>query len=431
MAIKFGTDGIRGIAYEELTQDVAYRVGNALARLVGGCRVAIGRDTRVSGEDISQALINGLVSAGGNALDCKLMPTAGVSYITKKYKCDFGVVISASHNPPEYNGIKVFDSHGLKASEEKESLIEKLILQEPISATKGSVSDFSQSEKEYIDFLVGKGIDLTGLKILLDCSNGACVRIAPKVFEALGADVTAINTSEDGAIINKNCGAVNALLLCDIAKDFDMTFAFDGDSDRLIALDEKGEVVDGDKNLFIIGRYLKEKGKLDANTVVGTSMTNMGIEKAFAEQGIVFERADVGDKYVMRRLLEKGGVLGGEGSGHTIMLNESATGDGVQTAVILSKIVKESGKPLSTLSKTQIFPQIISSIKVKDKEKIMSDERVIDAYSQWQRQFAGKGRILLRPSGTEQKIRIMVESCSSKLNENCVKFLTNIIGQIE
>ncbi len=233
------------------------------------------------------------------------------------------------------------------------------------------------------------------------------------------------------AIINKNCGAVNALLLCDIAKDFDMTFAFDGDSDRLIALDEKGEVVDGDKNLFIIGRYLKEKGKLDANTVVGTSMTNMGIEKAFAEQGIVFERADVGDKYVMRRLLEKGGVLGGEGSGHTIMLNESATGDGVQTAVILSKIVKESGKPLSTLSKTQIFPQIISSIKVKDKEKIMSDERVIDAYSQWQRQFAGKGRILLRPSGTEQKIRIMVESCSSKLNENCVKFLTNIIGQIE
>lgn len=426
--IKFGTDGIRGIAYKELTLDVAYRVGNALGRIVEGCRIAIGRDTRVSGEDLSKALTDGLIAVGGNALDCKLMPTAGVSYITKKYGCDFGVVISASHNPPEYNGIKVFDSQGFKASESIESRIQELIEESPIEKpAKGKVEDFTKGQDEYAQFLIDKGVDLSGMKILLDCSNGASARIAPKVFKALGADVTAEFTSEDGNLINADCGAVNAHLLCEKAKDFDVTFAFDGDSDRLIALDGNGEIVDGDKNLLIIGRYLKEKGELAANIVVGTSMTNLGIEKAIADLGIDFVRVDVGDKYVMRKLVEKGGALGGEGSGHTIMLNESATGDGVQTAVILAKIIKESSKTLSQLANVEIYPQVIHSIMVKNKEKVLADKEVNKAYEELKSRLDGIGRIILRPSGTEQKIRIMVESASSQTNSECVNILTNLI----
>ena len=428
MAIKFGTDGMRGIAYSELTLDVAYRVGNALGRLIDGCRIVVGRDTRVSGEDLSKSLIDGLVLAGGNAMDCGLLPTAGVSYITKKYGCDFGVVISASHNPPEYNGIKVFDAKGLKASAEVEDKIQKLILEDSISAEiKGNKTDFSTAEEEYTQFLIEKGEDLSGMKILLDCSNGASVRIAPRIFKALGADVTAINISEDGRIINEDCGAVNAHLLAQKAKDYDVTFAFDGDSDRLIALDEKGNIVDGDKNLLIIGRYLKEKGLLASNIIVGTSMTNLGIEKAITDMGIDFERVDVGDKYVMRKLVEKNGILGGEGSGHTIILSESATGDGVQTAVILAKILKESKKPLSDLADVNIYPQIIHSVVVKDKEKVLADKDIISAFSDLEKKLNGQGRIILRPSGTEQKIRIMVESQDAKINDECVKILTKLI----
>lgn len=430
--IKFGTDGMRGIAYEQLTLDVAHKVGNALGRIVEGCRIAIGRDTRVSGEDLSKALTDGLVAAGGSALDCKLMPTAGVSYITKKYGCDFGVVISASHNPPEYNGIKVFDSQGFKASESIEKKIQELIEEDSIQKTAvGEVNDFEESQDEYAQFLIDKGADLSGMKILLDCSNGASVKIAPKVFKALGADVTALYTSEDGNLINADCGAVNAHLLADKAKDFDVTFAFDGDSDRLIALDSDGEIVDGDKNLLIIGKYLKERGKLSANIVVGTSMTNLGIEKAIADLGADFVRVDVGDKYVMRKLVEEGGVLGGEGSGHTIMLNESATGDGVQTAVILAKIIKESGKTLSELAKVEIYPQIIHSVTVKSKEKVLADKEVNKALEEWKVRLDGIGRIILRPSGTEQKIRVMVESTSNETNEECVNNLTKLIVKVE
>ncbi|MDE5991107.1 MAG: phosphoglucosamine mutase, partial [Clostridia bacterium] len=428
MAIKFGTDGIRGIAYKDLTLDIAYRVGNALGRMAEGCRIAIGRDTRVSGEDLSKALTSGLIAAGGSALDCALMPTAGVSYITKKYGCDFGVVISASHNPPEYNGIKIFDSQGFKASDAVEERIEELIKESPIERTVvGEVKDFSEAQKEYSQFLIDKGVELSGMKILLDCSNGASVRIAPAVFKALGADVTAANINEDGNLINADCGAVNADLLAQRAKDFDVTFAFDGDSDRLIALDENGEIVDGDRNLLIIGKYLKDNGKLTSNIVVGTSMTNLGIEKAVADLGICFERVDVGDKYVMRKLVEKGGILGGEGSGHTIMLNESATGDGIQTAVILAKIMKRSGKKLSDLAYAEIYPQIIHSVTVKDKEKVLSDKELNRAFEEMKSKLDGVGRIILRPSGTEQKIRVMVESPSAEMNSDYVKKLTKLI----
>ncbi len=431
MEIKFGTDGIRGIAYEDLTCDVAYAVGNALGRLAVGGKALIGRDTRVSGKDLGEALIKGLTDAGADAVDCALMPTAGVAYLTRRLRCDFGVVISASHNPPEYNGIKVFDSQGFKISEYTESVIERYALETASKIGGGKSEYYPQGEEEYVDFLAAKGCDLSGMKILIDCSNGASSRIAPKVFEKLGASLCVVNASEDGSIINRDCGALNAHLLCDMAKRFDATFAFDGDSDRLIALDDNGGVVDGDVNMLVIGRYLKRKGLFTGNVAVGTLMTNMAIENEFKKMGVEFARADVGDKYVLRKIIELGGALGGEGSGHTLMLGESTTGDGVQTAVVLAKIIKESGKSFSELARVKLFPQITESVKVKDKRRVMADGKLIETLKEVQAELGSDGRVLLRPSGTEEKIRVTVECSDFVKAEKYVKKLTNIALKIE
>ncbi len=359
-------------------------------------------------------------------MDVGIMPTAGVAYLTKKHGCDFGIVISASHNPPQYNGIKVFDSHGYKIDKNLEKLIESHIGKDSCIREKGERIKYEQAEREYIDFLAAKGVDLSGTKILLDCSNGAAGKIAPQVFKRLGADVTAINTQDDGISINADCGAVNAHLLCETAKDYDMTFSFDGDSDRLIALDENGNIVDGDKNVYIIGKYFKDKGILKNNVVVGTTMTNMGIENAVNEFGADFVREDVGDKYILRRLIADGGILGGEGSGHTLMLNESSTGDGIQTAVIVAKIAKSLKKPLSQLAEVQLYPQIISSVDVKDKE-IAKIPAIVDKVKEVEKSLLGEGRVILRPSGTENKLRVMVECKNMEKAENSVKILTKLI----
>lgn len=423
--IKFGTDGMRGLAYEELSEKVAYDVGNALGRIKPNAKVLIGRDTRSSGVDLSAAFIEGLLTAGGNVMDVGIMPTAGVAYLTKKHSCDYGIVISASHNPPQYNGIKVFDSQGYKTSKDLEKLIESNLGKDSCIREKGERVKYTKGEREYADFLIAKGVDLTGMKILLDCSNGAACRIAPQIFKELGAEVTAVNDGDDGRYINDNCGAVNAHLLCDKAKDFDVTFSFDGDSDRLIALDEMGNVVDGDINLYIIGKYLKAKGLLKG-AIVGTIMTNMGIEKAISDMGADFVREDVGDKYILRRLLSDGGILGGEGSGHTIMLSESSTGDGIQTAIILAKIIKESKEKLSQLAKVEIFPQVIESVEVKDKS-IATRKNITDAVKAVENNLRGEGRVVLRASGTENKIRVMVECQNMEKTQNSVKILTNSI----
>lgn len=424
--IKFGTDGMRGLAYEELSEKIAFEVGNSLGKIKKGAKVVIGRDTRSSGVDLSASFIDGLSTAGGSIMDMGIMPTAGVAFLTQKHNCDFGIVISASHNPPQYNGIKVFDSQGYKASKDLEKLIESNIGKDSCIREKGERVKYAKGEQEYVEFLTQKGADLSGMKILLDCSNGASGKIAPQVFEALGAHVTAINTSSDGRFINENCGAVNAELLCEQAKNFDVTFSFDGDADRLIALDEQGNIVDGDKNLYIIGKYLKGKDMLKGNIVVGTSMTNMGIEKAIENLGVKFVREDVGDKYVLRRLLADGGILGGEGSGHTIMLSESSTGDGVQTAVILAKIIKDSNQKLSNLAQVDIYPQIIKSVEVNDKS-IASCKSVVDKVKEIEDSLQASGRVILRPSGTENKIRVMVECQDMAKAQECVEVLTTAI----
>lgn len=429
--MKFGTDGIRGIAYEELSEDFAYKVGNAVGRLKNAAKAIIGRDTRVSGEDLTKAFCNGFIDAGGEILDCGLMPTAGVAYLAKKHKCDFGIVISASHNPPEYNGIKVFDGDGYKISEECERKIEDNTQKDPVKRAGGKVAAFFDGEEEYVNFLASKGVELKGMKVLLDCSNGATSKVAPRVFLKLGADVTVVNDSLDGNIINEDCGAVYAENLCGKAKDFDLTFSFDGDGDRLIALEEKGNIVDGDKNLLVIGKYLKNKNELRNNLITGTLMTNIGIEQEIKSCGIKFDRADVGDKYVLRNLLAKGGILGGEGSGHTLILSESTTGDGIQTAVIISKIVKESKKPLSVLAKAELVPQITKSVKVKNKEEILQNGSVVQAIEDVKSFLKDEGRILIRPSGTENKLRITVEYKDENKIKKIVNDLTNLIESLE
>lgn len=429
--MKFGTDGIRGIAYEELSEDFAYKAGNALGGLKENCRAVIGRDTRVSGEDLSKAFCKGFIDAGGEILDLGLMPTAGVAYLAIKHGCDYGVVISASHNPPEYNGIKVFDGNGYKISESLEREIEDRISGKLYMRKGGRAIEYEKGEDEYVAFLTAKGADMSGVKILLDCSNGATSRVAPAVFKKLGADVSVVNDSLDGKIINDNCGAVFAELLSDKAKDYDLTFSFDGDGDRLIALDENGEIVDGDKNLLVIGKYLKSKGLLNGNIITGTLMTNIGIQREIESEGICFDRADVGDKYVLRNLLAKGGILGGEGSGHTLILSESTTGDGVQSAVILSKIVQESKKPLSVLAKATLVPQITKSIKVSDKEKIAASDTLAKAVENVKKEFAGEGRILVRPSGTENKIRITLEYKDENRIKEIVNEFTKLVENLE
>lgn len=429
--MKFGTDGIRGIAYEELSEDFAYKAGNALGGLKEKCRAVIGRDTRISGKDLSNAFCNGFIDAGGEILDLGLMPTAGVAYLAIKHACDYGVVISASHNPPEYNGIKVFDGEGHKISESLEREIEDRISGKLYMRKGGAKIAYDNGEAEYVAFLADKGVNLNGVKILLDCSNGATSRIAPEVFRKLGAEVTVVNDSLDGSVINDNCGAVYAELLSGKAKEFDLTFSFDGDGDRLIALDEKGEIVDGDKNLLVIGKYLKSKGLLQGNIITGTLMTNIGIQREIEACGICFDRADVGDKYVLRNLLAKGGILGGEGSGHTLILSESTTGDGVQTAVVISKIVSESKKPLSVLAKAVTVPQITRSIKVSDKEKTAKSELLKKAIEDIKKEFKDEGRILVRPSGTENKLRITLEYKDENRIKEIVNNLTKLVKNLE
>lgn len=429
--MKFGTDGIRGIAYDELSTDFAYKAGNALGGLKEKSRAVIGRDTRVSGKDLTEAFCKGFTDAGGEILDLGLMPTAGVAYLALSHGCDYGIVISASHNPPEYNGIKVFDGEGYKISESLEREIEDRIAGKLIMRDGGRVLSYDNGEEEYASFLAAKGVRLDGMKILLDCSNGATSSVAPKVFARLGADLTVVNDSLDGSIINDNCGAVYAELLKDRAKSFHLTFSFDGDGDRLIALDEQGEVVDGDRNLLVIGRYLKNKGMLKGNLVTGTLMTNIGIQRAIEADGVQFDRADVGDKYVLRNLLSKGGILGGEGSGHTLILSESTTGDGIQTAVVLSKIVAESKKPLSVLAKADLVPQITKSVKVADKEKIANSPIVAKAVESVRKEFGGEGRILVRPSGTENKLRITLEYKDENRIKEIVNDFTKMVENLE
>lgn len=435
MGLFFGTDGLRGKVNVDLTFDTAYKVGNALSILKEKPTILIGSDTRISNSYLAVGLAGGAMSGGARVIDAGVVPTAGVAYLTKLIKADYGVVISASHNSGEYNGIKVFNSEGYKLGDKEEERIERCFIHSKTNNFPdiGTYEQDFNLVKKYKKFLVSVSErSFSGKTIVLDCAFGAAHRIAPEVFRTLGANVIAANSVNDGLKINKNCGAVSPdnLVRKVIRYKADMGFAFDGDSDRIIAVDEKGEIIDGDMIICGLAKYLKKQGKLKGNVAVGTSHTNMAVEHNLLESGIGMIRTDIGDKYVLAKLLEKDLSIGGEQSGHIILKDLATTGDGILSAIVITDMLISENKTLSQALKIDLFPQVNKNVVVIDKFHVINSEELGKEVARYSAVLDGKGRLMIRASGTEPKVRVMVESPDSKLNETIANAIANVIEKI-
>lgn len=436
MGIYFGTDGIRGVVNDFLTSGLAYKCGNAIGRSKESPTIIVGRDTRTTGSFLTVAFASGALDSGANVIDIGVCPTAGIAYITKKLGYDFGTVISASHNPPEYNGIKIFDENGFKLGDHKEDNLERTFVNK-VCKSYDKIGYFKQDFSLvgiYEDYLIECcESDLKGLKIVLDCSNGAAYSVAPKVFEKLGATVYPIYNQNDGKNINNNCGAVYPENMCKYVKEVgaDMGFAFDGDSDRIIACDGDGNVIDGDIIIYVLAKYLKSQNKLTRNIVVGTRHTNMGLEKSLNDNGIKLIRTDIGDKYVIAKIEEEKLTLGGEKSGHIIFRELSTTGDGVLTGIKLAEMTKKLGKSLKELSNVNLYPQININCVVRDKMKIINSEELNKEIEKQEKLLDDNSRIMVRVSGTENKIRVMVESLDEKQALMSAKEIEKVILAVD
>ena len=426
----FGTDGVRGIAGEKLSCELAFKLGQAgayvLTSTVHKARILIGRDTRISGNMFEAALIAGICSVGAEAVVTGVIPTSGIAYLTRDYEADAGIVISASHNAAEYNGIKFFSGEGKKLPDEIEERIEHLILDDSEAIVTKSGVDVGRkvtaanAAAEYKDFLLSTtDTNLRGLKIVLDCAHGAASVVGPRVFTELGAQVVPYYNTPDGTNINDNCGSTYPEKLTQLVAELgaDMGFAFDGDADRLIAVNEHGIVVDGDQIMAICALDMKRRGLLKNNTLVCTVMSNLGLDIAMKENGIKTVKTRVGDRYVLEEMMRGGYSLGGEQSGHIIFLDQSPTGDGILTGVQLASIVMRSSKPLSKLADVvSILPQVLVNVRVSEEHKahILEDAEVKKRVKALEKQFHGKGRVLIRPSGTEPLVRVMIEGQNQK-----------------
>lgn len=416
----FGTDGIRGIVGEDLTSKLAMNVGESSAYVLGeenSMKVVVGRDTRVSGQMLSSALSAGLMSQGANVIDLGVVPTPAVSYLTKKYGCNMGAMISASHNPSEYNGIKLFNNEGFKLPDEVENEIEKYLFGKaiPSSSTIGTEILAKKAIEDYVDYIVSTSEYINpNLKIIVDCAFGSASETAPLLFEKLGLNAEIINYDYDGYNINNNAGSTHLEGLIDKVKQnkADVGIAYDGDADRCLMVDEKGNVVDGDQIMAISSLHLKKEGKFTNNTLVGTVMSNLGLVKFCAANDIDFEMTKVGDRYVLERMLEKDYIVGGEQSGHIIYKNYANTGDGELTSVQVLNIMSKENKTLSELaSAMRKYPQVLVNINVNDvgKEKYKDDSSVNEIIDKVKQELGEDGRILVRASGTENLIRVMIE----------------------
>jgi phosphoglucosamine mutase len=418
----FGTDGVRGVANSQLTPGLAFRLGQAGAYVLSKehphPRIVIGKDTRISGDMLEAALISGICSVGADVLRVGVLPTPGIAYLTRTLDVSAGVVISASHNPVQDNGIKFFDSTGFKLPDAIEDEIESIVLSEekpweiPIGGEIGRVIEVTDAGRRYIDFLKQSVRGLDGLKVVLDCANGAASYVGPAVLEEFGVKVIPIFNTPDGVNINAGCGSTHPeeLQRAVLEHGADLGLANDGDADRLIVVDELGNVLDGDFIMVICALAQKEKSKLAENAVVVTVMSNLGLHLALKEAGITVYETQVGDRYVMEELLRTGAKLGGEQSGHIIFLDHNTTGDGLLTALHLMAVVKERQVPLSQLAaQMQRLPQVLLNARVKSKERLMTDERVLAKVKEAEGALGGRGRVLVRPSGTESLIRVMVE----------------------
>ncbi|HAA90084.1 MAG: Phosphoglucosamine mutase [Thermoanaerobacterales bacterium 50_218] len=423
MGVLFGTDGVRGIANDQLTPELAFRLGKAGAYLLGRsgerCRIVIGRDTRISGDMLEAALIAGICSVGGDCLKAGVIPTPGLSYLTRAFGCSAGIMVSASHNPVADNGIKFFGSDGFKLPEEAEEKIEELVLNDsfnfpkPVGAEVGRVYEALEGLDSYLEFLKERvRVDLRGLRLVVDCANGAASRIAPLLFSELGAEITVIHGEPDGLNINKECGSTQpqSLQKAVVELGADLGLAFDGDADRLIAVDEKGNIVDGDQIIVICGIARKRAGLLPGNRVVVTVMSNLGLKEALQQEGIEVRETKVGDRYILEEMLRSGAVLGGEQSGHIIFLDQTTTGDGLLTALELLKVFREAQQPLSVLAaQMRRFPQVLVNVRVRDKKGFQDDPEVAEVVKCAAERLGERGRILVRPSGTEPVVRVMAE----------------------
>ncbi len=441
----FGTDGVRGIANKELTVELAYKLGQAGAYVLGKnkekCKIVIGRDTRISGDMLEAAMVAGICSVGSDVITVGVIPTPGVAYLTRKYKADAGVVISASHNPVEYNGIKFFNSQGYKLNDDVEKEIEDIILDNynitdlPTGENIGKKIEMTDAVNTYIEFLKNTvDVDFTGLKVALDCGNGAASLVAPKLFKDLGADIEVINDNPTGTNINVECGSTNPEKLQELIlkSGADIGLSFDGDADRLIAADEKGKIVDGDHIMAICGVNLKQNGELSQNKVIATVMSNMGLDICLAEHGIDIVKTKVGDRYVLEEMLKSRSVIGGEQSGHIIFLNHNTTGDGCLSGLKLTSVLKTSNKKISELAKVMTsLPQILVNAKVDNskKKKYMEDEFIRQEINKVEEKFHGQGRVLIRPSGTEPLVRVMIEGKNQEELKQIAEDLAKLIEE--
>ena len=438
----FGTDGIRGIAGESLTADLSFKVGKALGKLltekIEHPKVIIGRDTRISCDMIEQALTAGLTSTGVNVMTVGTIPTPAIAYLTKTIETDSGIMISASHNPYQDNGIKIFGPDGFKLTDDQELEIEHLIdntdkIKNASFEKIGKLYSGNELTQKYVQHIKQSiSGDLSGIKIALDCANGATTGVAPFIFGDLEADIETIGCKPNGININDNVGSTKIDTIANFVKEnnVDVGFAFDGDGDRVLAVDSKGNIVDGDKIMFILAKHLKEQGELKDNMVVSTVMSNIGFYKAIEENGLQSVKTAVGDRYVVEEMRNNDYSLGGEQSGHIILMNYATTGDGILTAVKLTDIIKTSGKSLEELAgEVSIYPQKLVNIKVIDKKSAMEDADILAECEKVETELKGNGRILLRASGTENLIRVMVEASSDELTDKYCEQVAKIVRE--
>ncbi|CAI9392365.1 phosphoglucosamine mutase [Niallia sp. Sow4_A1] len=439
----FGTDGVRGVANSELTPEIAFKLGRyggfVLTKDHDRPKVLIGRDTRISGHMLEGALVAGLLSIGAEVMRLGVISTPGVSYLTKALGAQAGVMISASHNPVADNGIKFFGPDGFKLSDEQELEIEALIdkeedtLPRPTGADLGQVDDYFEGGQKYLQFLK-QTVDeeFAGIHIALDCAHGATSSLAMHLFADLDADISTMGASPNGLNINDGVGSTHpeALAKFVLEKEADVGLAFDGDGDRLIAIDENGDIVDGDQIMYICAKYLKETGRLKNNTVVSTVMSNLGFYKALEQHQITSIPTAVGDRYVVEEMRSNGYNLGGEQSGHIIFLDFNTTGDGLLTGLQLVNIMKVTKKKLSELAgEMKKFPQKLVNIRVTDKFHVTDNEKVKEVIAKVEKDMNGNGRILVRPSGTEPLVRVMAEAPTEELCEAYVNVISEVVKE--
>ena len=440
----FGTDGFRGEANVTLTVEDAYKVGRFLGWYYGQktkadrCRVVIGKDTRRSSYMFEYSLVSGLTASGADVYLLHVTTTPSVSYVVRTEEFDCGIMISASHNPYSDNGIKVINGRGEKLEEETIEKIESYLDGEmgeiPFAKRDaiGRTVDYAAGRNRYIGYLISLATrSFKNMRVGLDCANGSASAIAKNVFDALGAETHVINNTPDGLNINTNCGSthIGGLQKYVVENHLDVGFAYDGDADRCLAVDSEGKLVDGDKILYVCGKYMKEQGTLVNNTVVTTVMSNFGLYKAFEREGISYEKTAVGDKYVYENMSQNGHCLGGEQSGHIIFSKHATTGDGILTSLKLMEVILEKKETLAKLAdEVQIYPQVLKNVRVKDKEAAQADRDVQAEVQKVSDALGDTGRILVRPSGTEPLIRVMVEAPTDEI---CGKYVAQVVEMIE